>query len=86
MLRRTILGASSASTCPCSTRPWRCRRRPRDLGVALTVLALPIESLRSRVTLAALSGLAAYLILLKLDPALGRREPFADPFLIEPQA
>jgi O-antigen/teichoic acid export membrane protein len=56
-----------------------------DLGVALMVMALPIESLALRATLAALSGLGAYLVLLKLMLRSRGESLSLTHFVIEPQ-
>ena len=56
-----------------------------DLGVALIVMGLPIESDALRIALAALSGLAAYLTLLRLVLRSRRESLSLTHFVVEPQ-
>jgi O-antigen/teichoic acid export membrane protein len=86
MMRRTILRREFGVDVPLFHAAVALPAAAADLGVALTILALPIESLALRVTLAALSGFAVYLVLLKLMLRARGESLSLTHFMIEPQA
>jgi O-antigen/teichoic acid export membrane protein len=85
IVRRSILRREFGVEVPLFYAAVALPAAAADLGVALVVMALPIESLGLRVAIAALSGLAAYLILLKLILRSRRESLSLTHFVIEPQ-
>ncbi|HYJ52176.1 MAG TPA: oligosaccharide flippase family protein [Allosphingosinicella sp.] len=86
ILRRAILRREFGVEVPLFYAAVALPAAAADLGVALVVMALPIENLGLRVAIAALSGLAAYLALLKLILRSRRESLSLTHFVIEPQA
>lgn len=86
IMRRTILRREFGVEVPLFYAAVALPAAAADLGVALTALALPIENVGLRVVIAALMGLAAYLVLLKLVLRSRRESLSLTHFVIEPQS
>jgi hypothetical protein len=85
IVRRTILRREFGVDVPLLHAAVALPAAAANLGVALTILALPIEGAVLRAILAALAGLGVYLALLKLMlRARGESLALTD-FTVEPQ-
>jgi O-antigen/teichoic acid export membrane protein len=85
IVRRTILRREFGVDVPLLHAAVALPAAAANLGVALTILALPIEGAALRAALAALAGLAVYLALLKLMLRARGESLALTHFTVEPQ-